>query len=106
LREIRREIEICDQMRGLGSLYSELDGPDHSKMIVSNGWDEDSGRFGTKNRISCDLVHESVFCRKSIDRFISQTIYLNSRSIDLFLCRSIYLNSKSIDLFLHYKIID
>jgi hypothetical protein len=31
---------MCDQRRGLGSLYSEMDGLDHSKMIVSNGWDE------------------------------------------------------------------
>jgi hypothetical protein len=62
----------------VGSLYSEMDGPDHSKMIVSNGWDEDLGRFGNKNRILDDSVHESVFCRKSIDRFLSRSIYLNS----------------------------
>jgi hypothetical protein len=70
----------------VGSLYSEMDGPDHSKMIISNGWDEDSGRFGIKNRISGDLVHESVFYRKSIDRFLSRSIYLNSMLIDRFLC--------------------
>jgi hypothetical protein len=29
----------------MGSLYSEMDGPNHSKVIVSNGWDEDSDRF-------------------------------------------------------------
>jgi len=52
----------------LGSLYSEMDGPDHSKMIVSNGWDEDSGRFGIKNRILDDSVHESISVEsRSID---------------------------------------
>jgi hypothetical protein len=30
----------------MGSLYSEMDDPDHFKMIVSNGWDGDLGRFG------------------------------------------------------------
>jgi hypothetical protein len=69
LREFERN-EICDQRKGLGSLYSEMDGPDHSKMIVSNDWDEDLGRFGIKNRIPGDLVHESVLCKKSIDHIL------------------------------------
>jgi hypothetical protein len=75
-REFER-IEMCNWRKGLGSLYSELDGPDHSKMIVSNGWDEDSGRFGIKNRILDDSVHEFVSAE-------SRSIYLNSVSIDLF----------------------
>jgi len=54
----------------VGSLYSEMDGPDHFKMIVSNGWNKDLGRFGIKNRISGDSVHELVFYRKSIDRIL------------------------------------
>jgi hypothetical protein len=52
----------------MGSLYSEMDGLDHSKVIVSNGWDEDS------DRISGDSMHEFIFCRKSIDRSISMSI--------------------------------
>jgi len=36
LREFERN-QMCDQRRGLGSSYSEMDGPDHSKMTVSNG---------------------------------------------------------------------
>jgi len=51
----------------VGSLYSEMDGLDHYKIIVSKGWDEDSVRFGIKIWISGDSVHEYVFCRKSID---------------------------------------
>jgi hypothetical protein len=68
LREFEK-IEMCNRRRGLGSLYSEMDGPDHSKMIVSNSWEEDSVRFGIKNRISGDSMLESIFCRKSIDLF-------------------------------------
>jgi hypothetical protein len=93
LREIGREIERalgrglkemrCDQRNGLGSLYSEMDGPDQPITIVSNGWDEDLERFGIKYRISGDSVHESVSAEKSIDRFLSRSIYFNSVSIDL-----------------------
>jgi len=32
----------------MGSIYTEMDGQDHSKMIASNGWDEDSDRFCIK----------------------------------------------------------
>jgi hypothetical protein len=67
----------------VGSLYSEMDGPDHSKMIESNGWDEDLGRFGNKNQILDDSMHEFVFYRKLIERFLSRSIYLNSVLIDL-----------------------
>lgn len=51
-------------MNGLGSFYSEMDGQDCSKTIASNGWGEDLGKFGIKNQISRDSVHESIFCRK------------------------------------------
>jgi hypothetical protein len=44
-----------------------MDGPDQPKTIVSNGWDEDLGRFGIKYRISGDSVHESVSAEKSIN---------------------------------------
>jgi hypothetical protein len=29
----------------MGSLYGEMDGSYHSKVIISNGWEEDSNRF-------------------------------------------------------------
>jgi hypothetical protein len=32
---------MCDQRKGLGSFYSEMDGQDCSKTITSNGWGED-----------------------------------------------------------------
>jgi hypothetical protein len=60
----------CDERKGLGSLYSGMGGQDCSKTIISNGWEEDLGRFGIKNQIFEDSVHESVS--------------VESRSIDLF----------------------
>jgi hypothetical protein len=36
-----REMRCVIKEGGLGSLYSEMDGQDHSKMIVSNVQDED-----------------------------------------------------------------
>jgi len=61
---------MCDQRKGLGSIYTETDGQDCSKTIVSNGYDEDLERFGIKNWIFEDSVHESVSCRsRSIDFF-------------------------------------
>jgi hypothetical protein len=60
-----------------------MDGPDQPKTIVSNGWDEDLGRFGIKYQISGDSVHESVSAEKSIDllqQFVDRSIFM---SIDL-----------------------
>jgi len=73
---------MCDQRKGFGSFYSKMNGQDCSKTIASNGWGEDLGRFGIKYQIFGDSVHESVFCRKSIDPLLCRSIYLNSRSID------------------------
>jgi hypothetical protein len=75
---------MCDQRKGLGSIYTEMDGQDCPKTIISNSWEEDLGRFGTKNRIFGDLVHEFVSCRsRSIDFFGGSINYL-CRSIDNF----------------------
>jgi predicted 3-demethylubiquinone-9 3-methyltransferase (glyoxalase superfamily) len=60
LREFWERNELCDQRKGLGSFYSEMDGQDCSKTITSNGWGEDLGRFGIKYQIFGDSVHESV----------------------------------------------
>jgi len=72
LREIGREIEMCNWRNGLGSFYSEMDGQDCSKTIASNGWGEDLGRFGAW---ICFLqkVDRSTFM--SIDLLESRSIY-------------------------------
>jgi hypothetical protein len=51
-----------------------MDGQDCSKTIVSNGWGEDLGRFGIKNRIFKDLVHESVFTESRSINFFGGSI--------------------------------
>jgi hypothetical protein len=77
---------MCDQMKGLGFIYTETDGQDCSKMIVSNGYKEDLRRFGIKNRIFRDLVHESVYCK-------SRSIEFFGGSIDILFIRIFfYLN--------------
>jgi hypothetical protein len=52
LREFWERNEMCDQRKGLGSFYSEMNGQDCSKTIASNGWGEDLGRFGIKYQFS------------------------------------------------------
>jgi hypothetical protein len=51
-----------------------MDGPDHSKMIVSNGWGEDLGRFCNKNRILDDSVYESVSTESRLIDFFGGSI--------------------------------
>jgi len=85
---------------GLGSIYTKTNGQDCSKTIASNGWGEDLGRFGIKNRIFRDLVHEYVSCRsRSIDFFGGSidTLFTLDRST-ICVDRSTWIISGSIDI--------
>jgi hypothetical protein len=74
LREFWERNEMCDQRKGLGSFYREMDGQDCSKTIASNGWGKYLGRFDIKNRIFGDSVHEFVSAKSRSIAFLHYEI--------------------------------